>query len=444
MSDFLEHAHALTAARDALKRLARAQPFDRRLLLAGVAVGVATGIAAYGFHLLLDAFVRLRDGLGESRSAVGIVLFALLPAGGGLISGWLTRRRYPEAGGHGVAEVARAINEKDGRISSHVAWVKSLASAATIGLGGSAGLEGPIVQIGSSVGSALGRLFDAPPRDLRTFVAAGAVGGLSAAFGIPLAGVFFTMEVILKDFANEAFPAVVVSSVTGAVVARSLMRGSAMEPLLTYEWVYSRNLVFYGGLGLICAFLGRAYVDSIHRVEKLFETWDRIPEWTHPGIGGFLVGAMTLVVPQVAGTGQATTSALLTGGDFGWKAGLLAVSKIGATALTLGTGGSGGALTPTLFIGAAAGSGWGHLWAGLGQTIPEAGAFALAGLAGVFTAAFSAPITGMMIGVEMTHDYGLLVPIMVCCAVSFIGSRRDAAAHHDEPPATPAPAPAPR
>jgi CIC family chloride channel protein len=410
--------------KDAVLRFARSQPFDRRLLLAGVAVGIATGFAAYGFHLLLDAFAQLRDRLGETGSVTSVVACVLLPALGGLISGWLTRRRFPEAAGHGVAEVVRAINEKDGHISAHVAWVKSLASAATIGFGGSAGLEGPVVQIGSAVGSVLGRLFDAPTRDMRTFVAAGAVGGLSAAFGIPLAGVFFTMEVILKDFANEAFPAVVVSSVTGAVVARALMHGAVMAPILTYEWVYSRNLVFYAGLGLVCALLGRAYSESIHRLEATFERWERIPDWTRPGVGGFLVGALTLVVPRVAGTGHATISSLLTGQTFGWRAPALAVSKLAATALTLGSGGSGGALMPTLFIGAAAGSGWGQLWSGLGQTIPASGAFALAGLCGVFTAAFSAPITGMMIGIEMTRDYGLLLPIMVCCAISHIGSRR--------------------
>lgn len=410
--------------RSALERLAREQPFDRRLLLAGVAVGVATGVAAFGFHLLLDAFSGLRDRLGGAGPALGTASVVLLPALGGLASGWLTRRRYPEAGGHGVAEVARAINEKDGRISAHVAWVKSLASAATIGLGGSAGLEGPVVQIGSSVGSAIGRFFGAPPQDLKTFVAAGAVGGLSAAFGIPLAGVFFTMEVILKDFANEAFPAVVVSSVTGAVVARALLGRMAMAPMLGYEWVYSRNLFFYAALGLACAALGRAYVASIHVVEEAFGRWERVPDWTRPAFGGFLVGALTLAAPGVEGTGRGTIGALLTGQPFGWRAPVLALAKIAATALTLGSGGSGGALMPTLFIGAAAGSGWGQALSGLGQTIPAAGAFALAGLCGVFTAAFSAPITGMMIGVEMTRDYGLVVPIMVCCAIAYIGSRR--------------------
>ncbi len=135
---------------------------------------------------------------------------------------------------------------------------------------------------------------------------------------------------------------------------------------------------------------------------------------------------LTLAVPRVAGTGRATISALLTGETLGWRAPALALGKLAATALTLGSGGSGGALMPTLFIGAAAGSGWGQACALLGQTIPAAGAFALAGLCGVFTAAFSAPITGMMIGVEMTRDYGLVVPIMVCCAISYIGSRRRA------------------
>jgi CIC family chloride channel protein len=186
-------------------------------------------------------------------------------------------------------------------------------------------------------------------------------------------------------------------------------------------------LIFYAGLCVVCAFLGRAYSESIHRLENSFDRWTAVPDWTRPGVGGFLVGVLTLAVPRVAGTGRSTISSLLTGETLGWRAPLLAVSKIGATALTLGSGGSGGALMPTLFIGAAAGSGWGQMWSVLGQTIPASGAFALAGLCGVFTAAFSAPITGMMIGVEMTRDYGLVVPIMVCCAIAHIGSRRRAA-----------------
>jgi chloride channel protein, CIC family len=235
------------------------------------------------------------------------------------------------------------------------------------------------------------------------------------------------MEVILKDFANEAFPAVVVSSVTGAVVSRALLHGTVMAPLLTYEWVWTRNLPLYAGLGLMCAVLGRGYSRAIHELEERFKRWERIPYWTRPGAGGFLVGALTLAMPRVAGTGRGTISALLTGETMGWRAPVLALGKIAATALTLGSGGSGGALMPTLFVGAAAGSGWGQACAVLGQTIPASGAFALAGLCGVFTAAFSAPITGMMIGVEMTRDYGLVVPIMVCCAMSYIGSRRSAA-----------------
>lgn len=422
-----EHEYHLSNAGEALLRLARAQPFDRRLLLTGVTVGLAAGVAAYGLHVTLAAFGDLRDRLGRSGAVIGPLFIVALPALGGLLSGWLTRRRFPEAAG-GVEEVARAISDKDGRIPAHVALVKTLASAATIGLGGSAGLEGPSVHIGSSVGSALGRVFGFPARDLKTFVAAGAVGGLSAAFGIPMSGVFFTMEVILKDFANEAFPAVVVASVTGAVVSRMLMHGEGAVPIVTFDWTKNSDLLLYAGLGVLCAVLGRLYIDAIHRVKDEFDRWERFPDWTRPCAGGFLVGALTLGAPNVGGTGQETSSSLLSGATVGWHALTLVFGKIAATALTLGSGGSGGSLTPSLFIGSAAGSGWGDVAVRLGLTDSAPGAFAVAGLCGVFTAAFSAPITGMMIGVEMTREYGLLMPVMVCCAVSYIGSRRRPAA----------------
>ena len=417
-----EHEHYLSAAIEALLRRARAQPFDRRLLLTGVFVGLAAGIAAYGLHVLLAGFLDLRGRLSEAGPILGPVFVVSLPALGGLLSGWLTRRHFPEASG-GVEEVAHAISDKDGHISAHVAFVKTLASAATIGLGGSAGLEGPAVQIGSSVGSTLGRVFGFPGRDLKTFVAAGAVGGLSAAFGIPMAGVFFTMEVILKDFANEAFPAVVVASVTGAVVTRMLMHGEGAVPIVVFDWTRNSDLLLYAGLGLICAFFGRVYIATIHRVKDEFDRWERFPDWTRPCAGGFLVGALTLAAPRVGGTGQTTSSALLSGATYGWHAISLAFGKIAATALTLGSGGSGGSLTPSLFIGSAVGSGWGEAAVRLHLTDASPGAFAVAGLCGVFTAAFSAPITGMMIGVEMTREYGLLMPVMVCCAISYISSR---------------------
>jgi CIC family chloride channel protein len=410
----------------ALLRLARAQPFDRKLLMTGVFVGLSAGAAAYGLFVLLGAFSDLRGRLGEAGPVLGPLFVVALPAFGGLMSGWLTRRQYPEASG-GVEEVAHAISEKDGKISAHVVWVKTLASAATIGLGGSAGLEGPAVHIGSAAGSALGRLFGFPLRDLKTFVAAGAVGGLSAAFGIPLAGVFFTMEVILKDFANEAFPAVVVASVTGALVSRMLMHGEGVVPIVAYDWTRNSDLLLYAGLGVLCALIGRAYFESIHRVKRQFDLWSRCPDWIQPCVGGFLVGALTLAAPRVAGTGQATSAALLSGTTFGWHSIPLAFGKMAATALTLGSGGSGGSLTPSLFVGAAAGSGWGEAALRLHLTDASPGAFAVAGLCGVFTAAFSAPITGMLIGIEMTREYGLLMPVMICCAISYMGSRRPAA-----------------
>jgi len=410
----------------ALLRLARAQPFDRKLLMTGVFVGLAAGVAAYGLFVLLAAFAELRQRLGAAGPVLGPLFVVGLPACGGLLSGLLTRRQYPEAAG-GVEEVAHAISEKDGRISAHVVWVKTLASAATIGLGGSAGLEGPAVHIGSAAGSALGRFFDFPLRDLKTFVAAGAVGGLSAAFGIPLAGVFFTMEVILKDFANEAFPAVVVASVTGALVSRMLMHGEGTVPIVAYDWTRNSDLLLYAGLGGLCALVGRAYFESIHRVKRRFDSWTRVPVWMQPCAGGFLVGALTLAAPRVGGTGQSTSQALLSGTTFGWHSIGLAFGKMAATALTLGSGGSGGSLTPSLFVGAATGSGWGEAALRLHLTDAPPGAFAVAGLCGVFTAAFSAPITGMLIGVEMTREYGLLMPVMVCCALSYLGSRRSAA-----------------
>ncbi len=408
-----------------LLRRARSQPFDRKLLLTGVGVGTAAGLAVYALYTLLQFFALARAALDASGPLTGVFFTVFLPMIGGLLSGWMTRRYCPEADG-GVEEVAHAITDRDGHIPARVAWVKTVASAATIGLGGSAGLEAPAVQIGSSVGSAFGRLFGFPGRDLRTFVAAGAVGGLSAAFGVPLAGVFFTMEVILKDFASEAFPSVVVASVTGALVAKALLHGEGSVPPVAYDWTKNSELLLYAGLGLVCAVLGRLYAKALRSAKSAFDAWERLPTWMRPAAGGFLVGAVTLAAPRLGGAGTPTSLALLSGQTFGWTAAILSLGKIVSTSLTLGSGGAGGSLTPSLFVGAAAGSGWGQAAASLHWTQSSPGAFAVAGLCGVFTAAFSAPVTGMLIGVEMTREYNLLTPVMVCCAIAYIGSRRAA------------------
>lgn len=324
-------------------------------------------------------------------------------------------------------EVVTAIKENNGHIPGRVAWVKTLASAATLGTGGSTGREGPIVQIGASVGSVLGQWLGVSLNDLKTLAAAGAAGGLAATFSVPLASVFFVMEVVLQNFANEAFPAVVISSVTATVVARVLLGDAAFFTPVNYAWHSPTELAFYALLGFLCAPLGLFYRECVHAFDNGFARLTVVPDWVRPAIGGFLVGALALLLPQVRGTGQETVNGILLGQTVGWTLAALAIGKIIATSLTLGSGGAGGALMPSLFVGAAAGAGFAGAIGQLTGIVLEPGAFALVGMAGVFTAAFEAPFTAIIIAFEITRDYGILMPVMLGCVLAHVFSRRHAA-----------------
>lgn len=406
-------------------------PLGRQLILSGIAVGAAAGTSAYVFETLIDWFFHLGFGhLQGLPAAARTVLLLALPALGGLIAGLLTRFYCPEARGHGVYEVVQAIRERGGNIDGRVVWAKTIASAATIGLGGSAGREGPVIQIGAAVGSWIGRLFRISIQDLKTLVAAGAVGGLAASFSIPLAGVFFTMEVILKDFANEAFPAVVIASVTGTVTARFLLGHEGFFTPLHYQWQGASDFFWYALLGIACAPLGILYMRGLKLTENAFSLETRIPDWLKPAVGGLMVGGIALILPGIMGTGQEIINGTLTGRSSlpVWSLIFLAFGKILATSLTLGSGGSGGVLMPAMFIGAMAGSAWGNALRRWGVLSCQPGSFAAVGIGCLFTSAFAAPVTAIVMTFEMTQDYGIVLPVMFACVITHLFSRRMGAA----------------
>lgn len=351
------------------------------------------------------------------------LLILFLPAFGGLLAGLIVHFFSPEARGHGVTAVMRSLRENNGQIPGRVALAKTAATAATLGFGGSAGQEGPIIQIGASVGSFLSRHLGVPERDWRTLAAAGAAGGLAASFSIPLAGVFFTMEVLLKDFANEAFSAVVIASVTGTVVARTLVGTSGYLPMVSYEIGGPMDFLVFGAFAMFCALLGLTYSRALKRGEHFFGKLRGMPEWLKPSLGGLGVGATGLFLPEILGTGHATMVGFLFKSENFFKTGLLVPGKILATALTLGSGGSGGALLPTLFIGAAGGGFWAQLMQKVPHVAVQPGAYALVGMACVFTAVFQAPVTGMIMVFEMTQDYGMLPLVMCCCVIAQLVSK---------------------
>lgn len=396
----------------------------RLLVVLSLVIGVGAGLGAYAFRWLVAFVQHLFWAQGASLIPWTPLATVLLPAAGGALVGPLVYFLAREAKGHGVPEVMAAIAEQRGRIRVRVVFVKALASAFCIGSGGSAGREGPIVQIGAALGSALGQVMKLPVGLLRTVLAAGAAGGIAATFNAPIAGVVFSLEVLLREFSARAFSVVVLASVTATVISRALLGDFPAFFVPAYELRSAWEFLFYALLGVLAAVVARAFIWSIYRCEDVFDAW-RIPEYVKPIVGGLFIGLMGLALPQVFGVGYETVSEVLKG-DL--PLGLLAtlvVAKLVATSLTLGSGGSGGIFSPSLFMGAMLGGTVGRVFHDLFPDVTApSGAYALVGMAAVFGGAAHAPITSIIIIFEMTGNYALILPLMVANITSYAVASR--------------------
>lgn len=415
--------------RAVLVRWRRSPPSEETVLLVtALAVGISTGLGAVAFVWLLDAFQWLfldwlRTGLEARVGRLGLVA---IPALGGLVAGPLIVRFAREAKGHGVPEVMQAIALRGGRIAPQVVVVKAVASAACIGSGGSAGREGPIVQIGSAIGSVLGQALRFSDARIRNLVACGSAAGIAAVFNAPIAGAMFAMEVILGEFTTRYFGTVVVAAVAASIVAHRFLGQDPAMGVPEFQLVSPWELVAYALLGLAAALVAWAFVASLYWFEDRFDGW-AFPDWLKPAVGGLLLGVLALGQPMVLGSGLEVIERVI-GGDvvLAWQAlAVLVVAKMLATDFTLGSGNSGGVFAPSLFMGAALGAAFGTpLHALLPDLTAPAGAYALVGMSAVFAAASHAPITAVMVIFEMSGDYGLILPLMLATVISTLVSER--------------------
>jgi chloride channel protein, CIC family len=343
----------------------------------------------------------------------------LAPMIGGLIYGPLVARFAPEARGHGVPEVMLAVNRLGGRIRPQVPIVKSLASALCIGSGGSVGREGPIVQIGSALGSVLGQLMRASESELRLLVACGAAGGIAATFNAPIAGVFFALELILRNFETQSFGLVVLSSITADAIGRAVFGNHAFLSLPSFTFTSPVELILYAGLGVLATGVGVAFIRVLYAGEDVADRIWRGPDWLRPAAGGILLGLLLLVVPQMYGVGYPVLQRAVAGHYvIMLLIGLLA-AKVLATSLTMWIGGSGGVFAPSLFMGAMLGSAYGAVAHHLMPHLAAAsGAYGLVGMGAVFAAAARAPITAVIIVFELTGDYNVILPLMFAIVVA--------------------------
>lgn len=426
-----------------LDRIRRYRPPEEGVLLVtAMFVGFSAGIGAIAFRWLINAVTNISFGwLPAVTADWGNAYLILAPVLGGLLIGPLIHFFAPEARGHGVPEVMEAVTLHDGRIRPIVAAVKSLASSICIGSGGSVGREGPIVQIGSALGSTVGQVLNLSRERVRNLVACGAAAGIAATFNAPIAGALFALEVILGDFSAQTFGTVVIASITASVVGRAAFGDAPAFAIPEYAIRSAWEFPLYVVLGILAAVVATLYTRAIYGTEDLFDKWKVPPVWLKPAIGGLLLGGMAWMygmvpglgydrIPQIYGVGYPTIEAALHVEQVLAVMLAIMVLKILATSLTLGSGGSGGVFAPSLFIGAMLGGSFAllmqMLWPDL---VGPPGAYALVGMGAVFAAATSASLTAVIIMFEMTGDYKIILPLMLAVVVATVLSRR--LLHHE-------------
>jgi chloride channel protein, CIC family len=426
--------------------LDRLQPSEAAILIGtAIAVGAGTGLGAVLFiNLIALTQTILFQGLPAVLPFVGRGLFILAPAIGGLLAGPIIAFFAKEAKGHGVPEVMQAIALKGGRIRPRVVVAKVAASALCIGSGGSAGREGPIVQVGAALGSTLGQWLHLSESRIRNLVACGSAAGIAATFNAPIAGVMFAMEIILGELHLGDLGNVVVAAVTASTIARVFLGDRPAFSIPSSGVKTFWEVLLYAPLGILAAVVAVGFIRLLYGFEDRFDRL-RLPEALKPAAGGVILGMLAFFYPMLLGLGFVPSEESLMGLPlansvphvFGSGFPVIEDALLGqlsfallfvlillkplATSLTLGSGNSGGVFAPTLFTGAALGGAFGKV---VEYFLPAQtagpGAFATVGMAAVFAGAARAPITAILIVFEMTNDYRLILPVMAGVIVSFI------------------------
>ena len=390
--------------------------------LVGVGVGAAAVLLIAAVQVVGDVFAEAgdRSGLGDW------IIFISVPLGF-LGAWWIATRFAPEVEGDGVPEAAAGLALHGGYLGSRSIPFKIMATALTLGGGGSAGREGPVVQIGAAVGSFVSRKARLGEDQIRSMVAAGAGAAIGASFNAPIAGMLFAMEVILRSFAARHLSSVVVASVAAAVTTEGLSSAFGLEEILLVAFPFgmedSRELILYLALGLVVVLVAWTFLRSLDIMETFAERLPG-PKWMRPALFGLAVAAVGFFEPQVLGTGQEFTRQtlqLVTEGDDVWWVLLLLVGlKLVTTSTTLSSRGSGGAFMPSLFLGAALGAAFGEFLAPYWTiSVLQPGAFAIVGMAAMFAAVARAPLTAILIVYEIIgRDYALILPLMLAAAIA--------------------------
>ncbi len=382
--------------------------------LYALAVGFITALAAICFNFMIKSVQQISDwALPETWWAIPLSIST-----GGLLTGLFLWWRSQDLNPGGVSGVITSVFAQHGLIHGRVALIRMVSAALTIGSGGSAGREGPIVQIGASLGSKFAQLLKLSEHNTVILLACGVAAGISSAFNAPIAGVFFALEIILARFTYHSFGLIVLSSVTSCVATRLLVGDLAEFSVPIYVLQSSWEMILCLGLGLISALIGVAFTHSLAISENIFGKV-KCPVWFRPAVGGLLCGIIAIFYPQIMAGGYDIMNEAMNGHLAITLMLALVVAKIIGTALILGSGGAGGDLAPSLFIGCMLGGVYGGA---VNFLFPEntvgVGAYALVGMATVFAAAARAPLTAVFMIFETTTNYYMLMPVLAASVVA--------------------------
>jgi CIC family chloride channel protein len=404
-------------------------PPNQKYFILTVTIAIACGITAVLYHLLIrlisaNVINRVLAIQGSSKSFWILVV----PALGGLVVGLLIHFFFPDARGSGIPQVKVAYAMEYGRVPMRTAVGKAIVSALSVGSGSSLGREGPTVQICAAISYAISKLFSVPRRVQMNQLPISAAAALAAAFNAPLAAVTFAIEEIVGDLNQKLAASIVIAAVIASTIERWLL---GEHPLFAGANVYVLNrpmeLIAYAALGVAAGIVGVIFTKLVLLLRMVFRDRINIPAWAKPAVGGAMVGVIGLWQPNALGLGFDFLGTVLQGQDnLLLKAALfLLLAKVLSTAVSYGSGMSGGIVGPSLFIGGLLGTAMWHLVVYLNPSVEATrGAFALVGMGAMFAAVVRVPMTSILLIFEMTNNYAIILSVMIANATAYLVSSR--------------------
>ncbi len=393
--------------------------------------GIVFWAASIGFLGAL-ASVAFREGIRLFELALtgrvgGLVLAArlipwweriLVPVIGGLLAGLVMHYGSRALQARRAVDYMEAIVVGNGVIGARATLIRSVASLFTIASGGSIGREGPMVQLAALIGSKIGKLVHAPVPRLRLMVACGAAAGITSAYNAPIAGAMFVAEIVMGSIAMESFGPLLVASVTANATIHNFLGYGPVFNAPAFQYLSNWELIAYAVLGVLLGHMAPPFLALLQWSKRQFSRL-KLPAYAVLPVGGLIVGAISVYVPEVWGNGYSTIGEILSGDLAGQLLAVVLIAKVLSTAATVGSGAVGGVFTPTLFVGAAIGAVAGGALHSLLPTVVSSGsAYALVGMGGFLAATTHAPLMSILMIFEMTLDYQVVLPLMLACVTA--------------------------